>query len=731
MIMDLLKPELRLILGLRSRLGLRPRLGLLLILLFCVAMFIPATTIAAENVIETEKVTVTATKSERSVDGVAASVVVITRKEIENSGSLDLNDIIKRMSGLTIQYGTFPAASSASKASISIRGIGATGTLFLQDGRRLSAEVSNPYDLNRIPASIIERIEIIKGPMSVLYGADAVGGVINIITRKPTKVLEGSVDVVSGVNTDGDADKSSGSISLRGKKKKVRYSFYANATSTQPYLERESTVTGIKTKAGSILPSSHPNPGINNIKDSYDVDVSYREESSVYTMGGRVACELFEKTRLGFDFNYFEEERDGDYRSAFFPTGISPAPGKKIPAFDTPVHSHDDNWRRDLGMDLTSSLNQDLRLNLKIYNSYYEKRNTTTALNWQDAGFASEDASASLGMNADVDVWSYEGYLVWFPGREHLLTLGGEYRDEDRVGSVFNPQGIPETRSVDYKALYIQDEWQITDSLNATLGTRYDAISNADNKVTFKVGLVQSFSKFFNLRGCFAQGYRTPNIRELYIRKNTPSGLQRGALVTDFDIGKVPGDLKPEFINSYEIGLEGRKDAFHYSAVMFYNDISDKIQEVDKNVGSPTAYTTFENISDVETMGIEIAAGYDFKSGFNINFEWYELGTEDKATGKDLTFNPERQISTTVGYTQSRFNGWVMGKYVGQQYTPNADEGWVDDYFLVDVGASYKFGKIENYEVYGGVNNLFDEKMDKLIGSNVGPYLFLGARLNF
>ena len=59
--------------------------------------------------------------------------------------------------------------------------MGGTGTLFLIDGERLAGEVKNPYDLDRIPASMIERIEVVKGPMSTLYGADAVGGVINII----------------------------------------------------------------------------------------------------------------------------------------------------------------------------------------------------------------------------------------------------------------------------------------------------------------------------------------------------------------------------------------------------------------------------------------------------------------------------------------------------------------------------------------------------------------------
>ena len=71
-------------------------------------------------------------------------------------------------------------------------------------------------------------------------------------------------------------------------------------------------------------------------------------------------------------------------------------------------------------------------------------------------------------MNADVDIWSYEGYAVYALENRHILTAGGEYRDEEREGTVFNQAGTPETREVDYTAFYLQDEWQLTDSLNMT-----------------------------------------------------------------------------------------------------------------------------------------------------------------------------------------------------------------------------------------------------------------------
>lgn len=693
-------------------------------------MILPLPGHAAEAPVDMGVMTVTATKSAREIDGVSATVEVIDEKAIESSGAATLKDIFEKSPGLSLQYGTFPSASSASKSSVSIRGIGATGTLFLLDGRRLSGEVKNPYDLDRIPAGMIERIEIIKGPMSVLYGADATGGVINIITKQPKQGFSGSVGLRGGMNSDGDAAAMNADVSLRGKQDRWGYSLTLDTQSSEPYTERERTSTRLKTANGLVPPSRHPHPAASRIHDTYDVDVTYRDDAEVHTVGGRVTYDLLPSTVLGVEMNYFTEERTGVYRSTYFPTALSSG-SSRIPASDTPVESQDDNWRRDIAADLRSTITSDLTLNARVYNSYYEKRNSTTALNWRDAGFASKQASESLDMNADVAIWTYEAFAVYSPATRHLLTMGGEYRDESRDATVFNQRGTFENRSADYMAGYIQDEWRITDSLSATLGARYDDISNADDKATFKVGLVNEWSKAFILRGNFAQGYRTPDIRELYITKSTPAGAQRGATVTDPLLGKQPFDLKPEFVNSYEVGLAGSRSGWHYNAAVFHNDISDKIEQVTKNPGTTSTYYTFENISDATTQGVEFSLGYDFASGIGIDLGWYELDTENEQTGNDLEFNPERQISLRLKYATDRFEGWIQGKHVGQQYAQAADDQWIDAYFLMNAGASYALGAKKQYELYGGVNNILDETVEKLIGSDVGPFFYLGTRVKF
>ncbi|BCD61637.1 outer membrane receptor for ferrienterochelin and colicins [Nitratiruptor sp. YY08-26] len=681
----------------------------------------------AEDINLGEVTVTTATKTEKNIEGVSASVIVIDEKTIEKMGASTLGDVISKTPGLIRQYGTFPSASSKSKSSISIRGMGATGTLFLIDGQRIAGEVKNPYDLDRIPASIIERIEIVKGPMSTLYGADAVGGVINIITKQPKDKFQGSMGIQSGSNTKGKGRNSNAYFNMRGKKDKLKYSFYVDASHSTPYTQREIAHVLVP-KPGNpnekVPPSQHPKFA-GKAKDTYATDVTYREKADVFNIGTKFGYEISDTLNTGLAFSYMDEKRWGTYIGYFHPSGYKNNQGKPIPAFNVPVNSKDHNTRRNISGYLKWSASDDLSLKLKIYNNYYEKRNTTTMKHWKDFGYNSEAESAANGMNANVDITSYELLGNYALNDAHLLTFGTEYRDEEREATVFDSTPNMGKKEVDYKAIYLQDEWEVSDTLNVIAGARYDAISNADNKATFRLGAVKNFSKLFNLRVNFAQGYRTPDIRELYINKQTPMGLIQGAEVVGYN-------LKPEFTNSYEISASGAKERFSYEIAFFLNKIDDRIQKV---AGSKPGTYTFVNISDAETKGLELTLDYNFGNGLNSELTWNELRTKDKRTGKDLEFNPDRVVALKFDYIFSKnFNMNIIATYTGEQhYTKMTPKGKVElttnPYTLVDLTASYKFA--QNYELFGGVNNLFDEDVDDVLGSTVGTYIYAGLRVNF
>lgn len=697
---------------------------------------VTASLLSANNVVVLDEVVTvsTATKTEKNIDGVSASVEVVTQKDIEKMGASSLKDVFANVSGLHVQYGTFPSASSKSKSSISLRGMGAKGTLILVDGRRLGGEVANPYDLDRIPASSIEKIEIVKGPMSTLYGADATGGVINIITKKPQ---EGKPQINFGIrygqNGDGDDKNKNINFDIKGKENKLGYSFYINQNSTSPYTQKEIADVYAKTPTGKAKPSVYP-AGANavlstKLQDNYTDDVTYREDSEVLTYGGRLEYDFSDGIKAGVDVNTFKEERNGSYIGYFHPTNFNMgATTNKIAAYNVPVNSNDDNERLDIGADLEITSIEDLILKVRAYRSYYEKRNKTTAKYWADMGYASEEASAQNGMDANVDIRSIETVANYMLNENHLLTGGIEKRTEDREATVFTQSNTLTSKSVDYKAYYLQDEWMVADDLNVVFGARYDDISNADSKATYKLGAVKNFDKAFNLRGNFAQGYRTPDIRELYINKTTPNGVQRGAELAGYD-------LKPEFTNSYEVGANGRVDRLSYDIAIFYNDIKDMIAEVNKGT-----YYTFENLPKAKTYGSEFGLKYELSDKVGTRFNWNELKTKNKESGKELEFNPNRIVSAFVDFEVSKDIDTSIGaKYIGSQYykktinrgTPT--EAIVDDntggFTTVDWNMNYSYNK--QVALYGGINNLMDKKIEDVLGSSSGRYYFAGMKVSF
>jgi len=686
--------------------------------------------VANETTVLKEITTIsTATKSEKNIDGVSASVLVINEEDIERLGAESLKEIISKTPGLAVQYGTFPSASSASKGSLVLRGMGAKGTLFLVDGRRISGEVSNPYDLERIPASQIERIEIVKGPMSTLYGADATGGVVNIITKKPKNESQVDLGVRYGANGEGDDENKNATIAIRGKYEKLGYSFYANETHTNPYTQKETGDVYAKAGANLVKPSAHPNPGISgNLPNSYEnVDVSYRDESDVSTQGGRLSYDITDDIVAGIEFNHFTEKRYGTYLSYFHPTAYT------IPAFNVPVNSKDENERLDIGADLKIKATDTLNVMLRAYNSSYEKRSTITAKYWADMGYTSEAASAQNGMDANVDTRTYEASANYLVHPDHLLTFGVERRFEEREGSVFTLANTMTTKKVNYSAGYIQDEWQATEALSITLGGRYDEISNADSKATFKLGAVNRFDEALHVRANIAQGYRTPDIRELYIYKNTATGAQRGASVIDASVGKTTAyDLQPEFTTSYEVGASGKVGSGTYDLALFYNDIEDRISEV--NTGS---YYTFINVPKAKTYGMEASWMQPLLENLDLSLFWSELRSKNQESGKDLEFTPERMLGAKLDYTMNKaLSSYVGVNYVGEQYylktlnrgtpTQSLVDAMANDYVSVNWGVNYTLNK--TVTLYGGINNLTNEGVDDVLGSSSGRYFFIGGK---
>ncbi|KAF7597843.1 MAG: TonB-dependent receptor [Candidatus Dactylopiibacterium carminicum] len=168
-----------------------------------------------ETATELKTIVVTASNREQELRDAPASIAVVTREDLEKKPLNDVAGILGGVEGVTLNR------NGNGVPTVQLRGLGAAYTLILIDGKRVNSTNAmfrgNDYDLGWIPVADIERIEVVRGPMSSLYGSDAIGGVVNIITRKVGKTWAGSVKQELVHAEDGEAGGGmSTNFSLRG-----------------------------------------------------------------------------------------------------------------------------------------------------------------------------------------------------------------------------------------------------------------------------------------------------------------------------------------------------------------------------------------------------------------------------------------------------------------------------------------------------------------------------------
>ena len=681
-----------------------------LVLLSTITSFVLIQNSFANTALEDVTVT-TATKTEKNIDGVSASVIIVTKEDIEKSSASTLKDVFEKIPSINAQFGRFPHPSSASKASVSIRGAGANGTLILIDGKRLSGETEGPYELNRIPAAMIERIEIVKGSMSTLYGSDAIGGVINIITKKVDK-NSSTLDVKYGQNGHGEAKEKNVNFTTSGTKEDIKYKLFGSIIDTSSYSKNKSyTQVATNPTTGAVL-VANPQNGISGTNK-----VTFSDDANVKNVGTRIEKDLNDSVTLGVDLNYLDENREGTYIGSAQYVG-----GGLIT--NTPVNSEDNNRRFDVSSDLKYQINDDLSGQTKVYRSYYKKRNETTPITF--AG------PVSTKFSANVTIDTIESNLTYSLNDSNIITTGVEFREETRDSSAINP--VPSssdfiTKKVKYESLFIQDELALTDSLNATMGARYDRISNADNKATIQAGLVQKLTENINLRANYAQGYRTPDIAELYVVSPSYKDGKRFGSDVIYGPKTTAYDLKPEQSQTFEIALSNRLEKLFSEIVLFNTKIDDKIELVSYGSGNAKYYTS-ENLDKVDIKGVELNLDYTLNDSAVLNFNLTYLDTEDKSTNKELIFTPD--LSASLGFNYKILSNVATNlslRYLGEQYSDTQNNAKTDDYTLVDVGVKYDVNK--TLTLYTGIDNIFDKKIEEELGTNVGAYYFAGARINF
>lgn len=656
----------------------------------------------SQDINKLDDVVITATKTKNSVKNLTTSVQIIESEDIENNGFSNLSDILNSTSGIYV---------SPSGKTFRIRGMEHSDTLILIDGKRVNGEFSKVFELERIPADMIDRVEILKGTSSLLYGSDAMGGVINIITKKSENHISGSIQYVKS------EQKNAADFFISNKIDKLSFSLYANYLDRESYTKNKTAKikimkSGVETSPSNLsAPPSAMNQLKNSLNDSYIFGNDYMDNLLVKTVGGKLAYDFSDDLDAYFDFSYMEEEKDGRYLSDSYPTAYK-APTGSIMAKYVPAHEYDDNERINLSAGINYNILENMNLKYDIAYSKYEKDRKSYTPLYSQLGYASKDDSIFSVNKSTLKYLINDLQFTHTVNESNRYILGAEYRINDTTSTAFNVDDRT------YTSYFAQHEYNILKDLKLIYGARYDKTSIDEDEVSLSFGGVYSFTKNLLFRANYSEGFRSPDDRELYVDQTTPTGKRKvGATV-------LGDDLKSEKSKNFEVGFIADFDMANLEITAYKTDIDDRISEV-----SYGSYSTFENISDSEIKGLETALSLYLFENFFIDMNISFTDAQNETDNKDLIEIPKRMAGLVLRYIPTNnFEIKTVTKYVGSQYSDEYEK--LGGFTTTNLKVNFK-EVVKNTDLFAGVDNIFDKQMDEYLGYIPQSSFYAGIKYRF
>lgn len=671
-----------------------------------VALSVTTTVASAQENTQLNNMVVTAAGYEQSLNNAPASISVVTREELEQKQFSNIAEAIANVPGVDVRSGT----GKTGGLNISIRGMPSAYTLILIDGRRQNASgdvTPNGFGETSTsfipPLSAIERIEVIRGPMSTLYGSDAMGGVINIITRRVSDSWAGSVTVENTFQQDRDAGNSSA----------------INLYTSGPLVE---DTVGLQLR-GRLFDRDSSERMIEN-GSGRDPRPS---EARIYSLGGRLNITPDDTNELWIDLERSRQTYDNS--------------DGRLGNLDTParVFGYEDELRFNRDQ---IALGHTGRFDAGTWESSIT-RNTTETLgrtlpagNAPDYGYVAQGGEPRLLENRDIVVDS----KFVAPLGDHIVTVGGQYTDAKLEDGTAGNQSFEQTSW----AAFAEDEWLLRDDLALTVGGRYEHHDAFGGHFSPRGYLVWNTTDQWTLKGGISQGYKTPTLNQLQDGVN--GFTAQGATVT---IGSPT--LEPEKSTNYEIGaIYDNLAGFSAGATVFFTQFRDRIadaadipncQFVDSNGNTPNAglanclsvgnftqqesFGQLTNIDKAETRGVELTASYQLAPAWHISggytFTDSEI-TSGENEGQVLTNTPDHKLTADLTWAiNDRWSTTLEGEYYSSRERfsaglPTSGEtlslyqqlgNKLDGYELFNLRSTYRFS--DNVRLSGTIYNLLDK----------------------
>lgn len=668
--------------------------------------------VLANDTIKLDDIVTVGTKTQSNIKDLPMQVDLISQEEIANSGASNVGDILNSKGSIYL------LSSGSNGATMSIRGMAHADTLILIDGKRVNGEFSKTYELDRIPAGIIERIEIVKGSSSLLYGSDAMGGVINIITKKPSKPFEGDVTVTHGKN------KNSIDATAMGTLENTTYKLYGGYLKRDAFTKNKSTDIKLMKAGNEVAPSAAGNGGKfdvlkANLNDTYTLDRSYQDEMTQKNFGTNIAQKLNDSWNIRADFSYLKEEKESEYIGNMYKTNYEQQ-GKIIKAKYVPTEQYDENTRKTYGLGVDFTPNQDLMIKYNFDFSKYEKDRKSYTKLWKELGYSSKEASISSKNQSEIKNITHDLIASYKITNNSKITAGGEYRKTDVESTAF---------SVDdrnYKAAFLQHEYQPTKKLNFVYGARYDKDSIGEDETSLSAGATYEIIENTKIKANYSEGFRSPDNRELFVNQQTPNGKKMlGATVIDVNSGKTTQyDIKPETSKTIELGVISSGDIWSFDVTAFQTDIKDRISQV-----SNANYNTFKNISDSKIKGFESSAKLFPIDEFVGEVSFSRISAKNETKNKKLSYTPESLASLTLRYfPTSNIELKSITKYVGNQR--DEDNVEIEGYDLTNFKFIFNDG-LKNTDFFAGIDNIFSQSIPDELGAIETANYYVGLKYKF
>ena len=642
-----------------------------------------------------DEVVVTATRTENDVKKVPASTQVITQEDIKRGGATSVRNALSMYANIFQK-----SKVRGGGHDIIIRGMETKHSLVMVNGRRISNEadangLGNAMSLDRININDVEKIEIVRGPSSALYGSEAMGGVLNIIT-KPSKeqtLLTGLEHTSEDTSHWWHADTGrigNFSMTLDARFNKINRSMLDTATESDPYGTAQ-------TYNASLNYYVNDHSYVNAYMDYYsqhlktDTGTPVMKPITLTTSSGKMSLsgqamlegtgsKAYKQKNYGISWNGKTDKNDWQIQAYMSKFNWSTTSNTKVLGSIPPA-----------GME-------------GMFNFLLQKKN-------------------AYDFNHDEhNMWAIEGRDSLRVNDHHRVTFGAEYVKDKVAGtglgangdSVYSITENGKTKSSSEKTLssyaaYLQDEieygkWFIVPAI------RYDHHSAYGSHTSPKIGVTYNATDHFRIKANYGDGFKAPSVSQLYY---------------DLDMQMGPGNwvhltgnpnLKPEKSKSWDLGVEAEFGKGYGSLTYFDNDVDNLIASIPKGKDSNGHNLhRYENVNKARIKGLENTLGYRFNDTLEFKVTSTLLDAKDTSSGKDLTQRARLSQIYQLIYDDHKDTGWsavlwnqLDYKFVTGKAWEKSGESVKKSYSLTNFSLTRKVNK--DTRVYGSVQNIFDKK---------------------